>query len=101
MILDGVKIIPSLKYETLNSKKSGTTLYGTHWSDKFHYVSQIAATGNRYEVIVYLHGDQTIDYIEINYDPNPWGVPNVTTEPSEPTKKEDEDSELWEYYRQK
>lgn len=68
LILDGVKITRTITFEALNAKKTGPKFNGTHWADQFKYYSKVPGTGQSYRVIVYLHEDRTINYVEIVYE---------------------------------
>jgi len=67
-LLDGATITQNMTFETLNAKKSGPKFNGTHWADKFKYYAKHPVTGQSYRVIVYLHKDRTIEYVEIVYE---------------------------------
>lgn len=64
-LLDGIKITQRMSFETLNSIKIGPKFNRTHWADQFNYYSKVPDTGQSYRVIVYLHKDRTIEYVEI------------------------------------
>ena len=87
-ILDGVKITKILTLEQLNANKKGAKFHRTPFSDQYIYYSELPGTDRYYRVIAYIHQNRTIEYIEISFDPNPWGVPDSSDKPTDPSINE-------------